>query len=82
MKLIAKFAYYFLMIRSQKIYTVKKNILPIFHLPKIIENSPNITFSIEYTCCPSLRCKEEKTFEPREEYHLDNFFLYTNDFNF
>jgi len=39
-------------------------------------------FSIEYTCCPSLRCKEEKTFEPREEYHLDNFFLYTNDFNF
>lgn len=83
MKLIAKFAYYFLMIRSQKFSPMKKDVLPIFHLPKIIDNKPNITFAVEYTCCPCLYYEEEeKNFKPREEYHLDNFFLYTNEYNF
>ena len=69
MKLISKFAYYFFVIRNQKIF-FKKN--PTIHLSKINVNKPNITLTIEYSFHP---VKNDK-------YNFQNFLLYTNEYNF
>lgn len=71
MKLISKFAYYFFIIRNQKMLS-KKNISPIIHLSKIKENKPNITLTIEYSFHHS----------KNDKYNFENFLLYTNEYNF